>query len=164
MSSYIKLLVELLVSRKETIISLTISTAISNIYTTKNHHLTSTPLLRCVWFLLPKMIFFSKSMAAQRTKAWAFLRFANHIWFSFRHFLGFCQQPRHFNGYNKPQSLIKSLLYMWKLCPFQLNIQSRLTPRPYGNGAEAWMGTGDETGRHDSGHLARWDLEEQEIH
>ena len=117
-----------------------------------------------VWFLLPKMIFFSKSMAAQRTKAWAFLRFANHIWFSFRHFLGFCQQPRHFNGYNKPQSLIKSLLYVWKLCPFQLNIQSRLTPRPYGNGAEAWMGMGDETGRHDSGHLARWDLEEQEIH
>lgn len=46
MFSYIKVLVEVLVSRKETI-SLPISTAISNIYTTKNHHLTSTPLLRC---------------------------------------------------------------------------------------------------------------------
>lgn len=39
-----------------------------------------------------------------------------------------------------------NLCCMWKLCPFQLNIQSRLTPRPYGNGAEAWMGTWDEKG------------------
>lgn len=117
-----------------------------------------------VWFMLLKTIFFWRAVLAGRTGAWDVLKFANHIWFSFRHFLGFCQQPRHFNGYNKPQSLIKSLLYVWKLCPLQLNIQSRLTPRPYGKGGETWMRTGDETDRHDSGHLARWYLEEKEIH
>lgn len=79
-------------------------------------------------------------MSVQRPGAWHHLKLANHIWFSFRHFLGFCQQLRHFNGYNKPQSLIKSLLYVWKLCPPQLNIQSGFTPRPYGKGGETEWG------------------------
>lgn len=117
--------------------SLATSMCISDIYTANKLWFNSHSVAK-VWF---RPVFFSRAVPAWRKGAWDVLKFANHIWFSFRHFLGFCQQPRHFNGYNKPQSLIKSLLYVWKLCPLQLNIQSRLTPRPYGKGRGTWMGS-----------------------
>lgn len=112
----------------------------------------------------------SLCISQQRGPAWrvgvwdASQNWLNHIWFSFRHFLGLCQQPRHFNGYNKPQSLITSLLYVWKLRSLQLNIQSRLTPRPDGRRGEIWTRWRDEMARQDAGHLARWYLEEKEVH